>query len=294
MGEYIPTERELIDELCSARGCDWESMAKDLKSIYDVIHRCPLSKLIEFLTIPPIRNYEAIPLDAMSSPNEWREMELMDILKEIECSDEAHRKRVRDMVRRYRTAAMKLLTGTPCWPLFYSESLDCSVRAKWERLRDLKVSDKLSMIDVPESDLTTSFPFAGKEFTTKGLVQKTIVLQELQRQLSDVTQKTTTPAGDQEPTALWLPDHEVKKDGRVIVADQKAYSREMFPQMIELISKGATKTNASEIVAAPFGIKGNTVEKKFNTFMKNKKNAINLLSEIGRDDLIEKLDGLNV
>jgi len=110
----------------------------------------------------------------------------------------------------------------------------------------------------------------------------------------DQPQQTPDPAEDQEATTPLPADHEVKKDKRVIVTDQKAYSREMFPQMIELLSKGETKTSASNIVAAPFKIKGNTVEKKFNTFIADSKGATNLLKEIGREDLIETLDRLQV
>lgn len=98
-----------------------------------------------------------------------------------------------------------------------------------------------------------------------------------------------TPAEDQEAKTPQTP----KKDGRIKVEDREAYKRKMFPQMIELLCNGVTKTSASEIVAAPFGIKPNTVEIKFNKFMKSKKDAINLLKEIGRDDLIEKLNELN-
>lgn len=102
-------------------------------------------------------------------------------------------------------------------------------------------------------------------------------------------QQTVPPVEDQEAKTPQTP----KKDGRIKVEDREAYKRKMFPQMIELLCNGVTKTSASEIVAAPFGIKPNTVEIKFNKFMKSKKDAINLLKEIGRDDLIEKLNELN-
>ena len=102
-------------------------------------------------------------------------------------------------------------------------------------------------------------------------------------------QQSSIPAEDQEAKTPQTP----KKDGRIKVEDREAYKRKMFPQMIELLCNGVTKTSASEIVAAPFGIKPNTVEIKFNKFMKSKKEAINLLKEIGRDDLIEKLNELS-
>ncbi|TLU54251.1 MAG: hypothetical protein FDX18_11435 [Chlorobium sp.] len=98
-----------------------------------------------------------------------------------------------------------------------------------------------------------------------------------------------TPPEVHEPKTPQTP----KKDGRIKVEDREAYKRKMFPQMIELISNGETKCGASALVAAPFGIKPNTVEIKFNKFMKSKKEAINLLKEIGRDDLIEKLNELS-
>jgi len=97
---------------------------------------------------------------------------------------------------------------------------------------------------------------------------------------ADQPQQPTETAADQQP----------KQDGRLIVKDQEAYERDMFPQMIELLSKGATKSSATEVVAAPYGIAANTVEVRYNKIMKSRKEAENLLKKYGNSHLIEKLD----
>ena len=87
-------------------------------------------------------------------------------------------------------------------------------------------------------------------------------------------------------------DQKPKKDKRFKIEDQEAYKREMFPQMIELLSNGETKASATAIIAKKFPIQPNTVEKAFNKIMMSKKEAESLLKKYGNEHLTEKLRNL--
>lgn len=113
MGEYIPTEQELVTELCKARECDWERFAEELElqeKIHSEFGTIATSGYREYLRSYK-ENFIKIPQEYMLPSAEWRDMALSDILDEVCNAPKEYQRIIFAMINRYRRAARELLTG---------------------------------------------------------------------------------------------------------------------------------------------------------------------------------------
>lgn len=113
MGEYIPTEQELVTELCKARECDWERLAEELvlqEKIHSEFGTIATSGYREYLRSHK-ENFIKIPQEYMLPSAEWCDMALSDILDEVCNAPKEYQRIIFAMINRYRRAARELLTG---------------------------------------------------------------------------------------------------------------------------------------------------------------------------------------
>jgi len=219
--EYVPTEQELVMELCNARGCNWRlaSMMSGVDASWNGNAVGPYWPFMRGMD-----NFPEIPLFHMLTPNEWREKPLAFILRQIRSSPTVYRNIVVYSVDRYRIAARKRLTGIAQGKWIDADELDKSAPMKRQALEE-RYFRLLNAESLHRSDIATDFDAEQECYrfhpdtvehiapllTTADLIRKVLALQTLQQLLDEAVENrvetkpatafTTSTPGGREATA---------------------------------------------------------------------------------------------
>lgn len=252
MGEYEPTEQELIDVLCRARETDWEdadyrankAYAKMMDGTVRYNPDAPFEEYGSFLFRQ--KNYQPIPPDYMHDPAVWRGMSLSEILYNIFSQTgkkaDKYRQVLRSTLDRYRLAALKKLSDVTCWEkdrfaFDTNEYKDADTRHQY-----FCTTKELTSVDIPETPLRGWYiEFCGDSkrdewdcVYDEHLIKKILVVQELQKRIDAASlarpgvevnqpQQTAAPAGVQVETADTIIHHFIEKFLTTATNDEKMF-----------------------------------------------------------------------
>ncbi len=219
MGEYIPTEQELIDVLCRSRETDWDAAvrrANDKKWSGGFTENNYKGFIKDF------RNLRDISQEYMRTPAQWRGCTFSFILGQIVNSPKEDQRLLLELVNRYKeTAQQRLLDvvwrdwhiagenersmvrGTPEYLIAEIEYK--RLEAKFHHIAQDSLSE-LDMLDITENSHNL-WEFLGdsdiQEMTSvneKSLVWRVLVAQKLLELIDDALrqdqQQAATPAVD--------------------------------------------------------------------------------------------------
>jgi len=199
MGEYEPTEQELIDVFCRARETDWEAADFRANKAYVKMtdgpvrydRDAPFGEYGSFLFRQ--KNYQPIPPDYMHDPAVWRGMSLSEILYNIFSQTgrkaDKYREVLRSTLDRYRLAALKKLSDVTRWEkdrfaFDTNEYKDADKRHQY-----FCTTKELTSVDIPETPLRGWYiEFCGDSkrdewdcVYDEHLIRKVLLVQELQK-----------------------------------------------------------------------------------------------------------------
>lgn len=214
MGEYITTERELLDELCKARLCDMEAESrrfeKRFENSVDPCARAPYRYYREFISMPSL---PLVPGTAMLSPQEWLNMPLSKCFDDFQKSPEEYQSIIKRAVSCRLMAAVLLIKGIALW-------LWIQTPADGERWAHLAEVVEVSPDDILENPLThdsddepeTYFFLSEQKLPLHKLIIKALILQELQGRLERTI--TSIPA-EGAPAVVQKPKERTGMRGRL-------------------------------------------------------------------------------
>ncbi|MEI7695316.1 MAG: hypothetical protein WCI64_06695 [Chlorobium sp.] len=202
MGEYKPTEQELIEVLCRARETDWEAadyranraLAKMMDGTVRYERDAPFGEYGSFLFRQ--KNYQPIPPDYMHNAVAWRGMSLSEIIDNIFSQTGSEADKYRQVLHltldRYRLAALRKLSDVTRW--------GCDIRYKY-----FSTTTKLTSADIPETPLRGWFiEFLGNSKNDESdcvddehLIKKVLVVQDLQKRFDSASLSRAEVAADQ-------------------------------------------------------------------------------------------------
>jgi hypothetical protein len=224
MGEYISTDRQLLDELCKARLSDMEAefrlIENRFKNSVDPCARAPYRYYREYISMPSL---PLVPGTAMLSPQEWLNMPLSKCFDDFQHSEKKYQDMIMRSVSCRLMAAVKLINGITVLLWHETPARKPAHKERWAHLATVVEVSPDDILENPltheSDDVPESYYFFSKqrELPLHKLIIKALILQELQRRLIDVAKQTAAPAGDQEPAAP-AGNQEVKKDSPIIEA----------------------------------------------------------------------------